>query len=240
MGKLQSALRLIYPHQCVTCDALVEQAHGLCGPCWSETPFVLGLACDACGAPLPGEADAPVRCDDCMAIARPWARGRTALLYSGAGRRLVLRLKHGDRLDIAPAAAVWMARAAAPLMDGNTVIVPVPSHWLRRIARRYNQAAVLALALARHTGRTVLPRALTRRTATKMQHGTTRNERFAALAGAIAPHPVHGAVLEGRHVLLVDDVMTSGATLAACTEACSKAGAARIDVVTLARTARDA
>ncbi|TKA95662.1 ComF family protein, partial [Cereibacter changlensis] len=98
---LQAALRLLYPPQCLTCDALVTTDFGLCGPCWRETPFITGLVCDLCGTPLPGEDPGhAVHCDDCLTLARPWARGRAALLYKDNGRRIVLALKHGDRLDL--------------------------------------------------------------------------------------------------------------------------------------------
>ncbi|MEH6772621.1 MAG: double zinc ribbon domain-containing protein, partial [Cereibacter changlensis] len=114
---LQAALHLLYPPQCLTCDALVTTDFGLCGPCWRETPFITGLVCDLCGTPLPGEDPGhAVHCDDCLTLARPWARGRAALLYKDNGRRIVLALKHGDRLDLATPAAGWLRQAAAPIL----------------------------------------------------------------------------------------------------------------------------
>lgn len=238
---MQSILRAIYPPQCLLCDALVEDEGGLCGPCWRETPFLSGLVCTLCGAPLPGEeAGAGARCDDCMALARPWERGRAALAYRDAGRRLVLALKHGDRLDLARPAARWMLRAGAPLLRPGQVVVPVPAHWLRRVRRRYNQAALLALEVSRQAGLSAAPRALLRGRATPVQDGMGREARFANLDGAIAAHPRHGAVLAGADVLLVDDVMTSGATLAAATGAALAAGADRVSVLALARVVKDA
>ncbi|MDG1117526.1 MAG: double zinc ribbon domain-containing protein, partial [Flavimaricola sp.] len=105
---LQSALRLIYPAQCVSCGDLTETDFALCGTCWRDTSFIGGLVCDACGSPLPGEdRGEQVLCDDCMVIARPWARGRAALVYDGTGRKLVLALKHGDRTEIARTVGPW-------------------------------------------------------------------------------------------------------------------------------------
>lgn len=238
---MKSALDLIYPHQCILCDTLVEQASGLCGPCWRDTPFVGGLTCDLCGTPLLGEDDGhAAHCDDCLTIARPWARGRATFLYRDRARKLVLSLKHGDRQDIVRPAAVWMARAAGPILEEDQLIVPVPLHWLRMLKRRFNQAALLAVALGVETRLQVAPRALVRARNTHSQEGKSLEARFQNLQDAIRPHPRYGLLLQGRLVLLVDDVMTTGATLAACTEACMAGGARRVSVLTLARVAKDA
>ena len=239
--RLQSVIRAIYPAQCVACDAQTEAEFGLCGPCWRETRFIGGLVCDTCGTPLPGEDRGEiVQCDDCMTVARPWDRGRAALVYTGVGRRLVLGLKHGDRTDLARPAALWMARAAGPLIRDDTLLVPVPLHWLRLARRRYNQAALLVHALGKVLDRPVCADALLRPRKTKPLEGHSRDARFAALAGAIVPHPKRIATLDGKSVLLVDDVMTSGATLAAAAEAARTAGAANVSIVTLARVVKDA
>lgn len=238
---MQSALAVLYPAQCVGCGEPVQDTHGLCGKCWAETPFVTGHVCDKCGSPLPGESDGEADlCDDCLTIARPWAQGRAALIYTGQGRRFVMGIKYHDRIDFVPAAAAWMARAARPFLSRDLLVVPVPAHWTRVFRRRYNQAAELARGLAKETGLDVEPTALIRPTRTDPQERKSREERFANLAGKIAPHPKRGAVLDGRRVLLVDDVMTSGATLAAAAEACLAAGAREVYVLTLARAVKDA
>lgn len=233
------ALALIFPPQCLSCGDPVQNEGGLCGPCWRDTPFILGLCCDLCGAPLPGASDVAVTCDDCRARDRPWVRGRAVMLYRGGGRRLVLGLKHADRLDLAPAMAGWMAARAGPLVQDDTLIAPVPAHWWRFFRRRYNQAAVLAQALAARMDRPVFPDLLVRRRATKAQDGMGPDARYANLADAITVTPRHADALACQRVLLVDDVMTSGATLDACARACLAAGAAEISVMVLARVTRD-
>jgi predicted amidophosphoribosyltransferase len=175
-----------------------------------------------------------------MTIARPWDRGRAALEYRDIGRRLVLGLKHGDRLDLTWPAAGWMAARVASIIEVDTVIIPVPLHWTRLIKRRYNQAAALAVDLGRHLKRPVIVDALVRTQATKPLDGVGRTARFAVISGTIAPHPKRGALLAGKSVLIVDDVMTSGATLAAATEAARAAGAVNVSIVTLARVVKDA
>ncbi len=240
---MQSALKLLYPDQCVSCREPVENIFGLCGTCWAKTPFITGMVCDTCGTPLP-EAAGPEKerliCDDCIAISRPWSRGRAALLYRDNARRLVLALKHGDRLDLARPAAHWMARAADAIMDPDLLVIPIPSHWTRLFIRRYNQAAVLAQALTRITQLEYAPDLLVRPRRTPPQEGLDRKARFSGLQGAIIPHPKRGKAIQGRSVLLVDDVMTSGATFAAAAEACTAAGACDVFTLALARVAKDA
>ncbi|MFN3937576.1 MAG: double zinc ribbon domain-containing protein [Gemmobacter sp.] len=238
---LQALLRVVFPPQCIACDTLVTEDFGLCPECWRDTPFITGLVCDLCGTPLPGEADgSPVQCDDCLRIARPWLRGRAALVYRDTGRKLVLALKHGDRLDIARPAGGWLARAAGPILTPGMIAAPVPLHWTRLLRRRFNQAALLSSGLARAAGLDHIPDLLIRSRRTASQDGRDRDGRFRNLSGAISVAPRHRPRIAGRHILLVDDVMTSGATLAAATEALLAAGAADVSVIVLARVAKDA
>lgn len=236
-----AALHTLYPPQCLCCEALVTTDFGLCGPCWRDTPFIAGLVCDQCGTPLPGdEAEGTrVHCDDCLRIARPWMRGRAAMIYGGNARKMVLALKHGDRQDLARPAGQWLWRAAAPILAPDMLVAPVPLHWLRLVRRRYNQSALLAASLARQAGFEQVPDLLQRIRRTASQDGRDRDARFRNIAGALRVTPRHARRVQGRHILLVDDVMTSGATLAAGTEALLAAGATAVDVVVLARVAKD-
>ncbi len=238
---MQGALQIVYPPQCISCGAGVTSDFGLCSDCWRDTAFIAGLVCDLCGIPLPGDDPShKVLCDDCMTIARPWNQGRSALLYKDNGRSLVLALKHGDRLDLARPAAVWMEKVAVPLLRPSMLVVPVPLHWFRLLRRTYNQAAVLSLALAKRVQLESLPDALTRTRSTGSQEGRDRDARFANLRDAFAVPKRHLKRVEERDILLVDDVMTSGATFAAATEALYSAGAASVSVLSLARVAKDA
>ena len=233
-------LDTLYPPHCLACDTPVLTPGTLCGPCWRDTPFVAGLACDTCGIPMLGSVDdGTAQCDDCLTVARPWGHGRAALVYGDTARKMVLALKHGDRHDIAIPGGGWMARAAAPLIRADTIVAPVPLHRWRLFRRRFNQSVLLAAALAQAAGRPHCADLLQRTRWTTTQDGRTRAGRFENMRDAIRANPKHGTMIAGRHVLLVDDVMTSGATLAAATEACFKEGADAVDVVVMARVGRN-
>lgn len=237
---VQAALRALYPPQCATCDTPVDTDGALCPTCWRATPFISGACCDTCGLPLPGDAAPGLQCDECLILARPWEQGRAALVYDDQSRKLLLGLKYNDRMDIAPMAAQWMEQAASALLRPDLLLAPVPLAWLRLVRRRYNQAALLSHALARRTGLDHCPDLLVRRRHTGTQDGRTRAGRFANVQGAFQVPPRRQPVIAGRHVLLVDDVMTAGATLAACSEACLEAGAVSVRILVLARVARAA
>lgn len=234
----------VFPPACLACGEPTEDAHGLCGACWREAGFLAGaMVCDLCGAALPGRDDGTAaHCDGCLAAPHPWDRGRAVLPYRGTGRVLALALKHGDRTDLAKPMGAWMARAARPLLEGvegEAVLVPVPLHWTRLWGRRYNQAALLARAAGRALGLRVLPDALVRRRRTAMLGHKGARDRRATMSGALGPHPWRGRALEGRTVILVDDVLTTGATLGAAARVARDAGAASVRVLVLARAARE-
>ncbi len=240
MGMLQRAVRIIMPPQCGLCGSFTEGDGGLCATCWREAEFASGTVCECCGTVLPGTDDGPVLCDECLRVTRNWKNGRTAMRYAGAGRKLVLALKHGDRLDLVPVLGRMMAQVARPLLQTDTVIVPVPLHWTRLLRRRYNQSAVLAQEVGHLVGRPVSVDGLIRIRRTPPTEGMSREDRLLNQLDSIQPHPRRGGRLRGRHVLIIDDVMTTGATLSAATDGAFRAGAREVSVLTLARAAKDA
>ncbi|MCX7565926.1 ComF family protein [Sulfitobacter sp. F26169L] len=241
LAQLQTAVSLIYPPRCITCGDMVESDFGLCGSCWRDTAFLGGTICDTCGTPLTAGGQGDIyHCDACMQAPPPWVQGRAAVLYRDTGRKLILALKHGDRQEMARPAGLWMANMMRGVDASDMVVVPVPLHWSRLLKRRYNQSALLARAVAQNMELAWCPDALVRVRRTSSLEGLSREARFRTLENAIRPHPKRGRILNGKPVLLIDDVMTTGATLIACAHACLEAGSGPVRVLTLARAAKDA
>lgn len=227
------AVDAVLPPLCLSCGAQVAEPGVLCAECWAKVGFLSAPCCAACGHPFDFDAGPGALCGRCTAEAPPWRRARAVLRYDEHSRPLILRFKHADRLEGAPAFARWMARAGAEMLAEAEIIVPVPLHRWRLLARRYNQAALLALALGRLSGKAVAPDLLLRTRRTEVQGHLGRDERRRNVRGAFAVKP--GAAVAGRTVLLVDDVLTTGATLGECARVLAGAGAAAVDVLTLGR-----
>jgi ComF family protein len=231
------ALDLLLPPVCLTCEAAVGAPGQFCPECFARTAFVTEPCCAVCGVPFAhqGQGGPEKLCPGCRAHPPPWGQARAALRYDGQSKRLLLAFKHADRPELARALAPMMARAGAALLRRAELIVPVPLHRRRLFARRYNQAALLALALARLAGVPVVPDLLRRTRATVPLGELGAEARAALLAGCFIVRPARACRLAGRRVLLVDDVMTSGATAAACTATLRAGGAAAVDVLVAAR-----
>lgn len=209
--------------------------HGLlCSACFGTVSFITEPCCACCGVPF-GSAALAGLCPSCIETPPVFRRGRAALRYDEAARRLILPFKHADRVELSAVLAPYMARAGVELLAAADILVPVPLHRARLFRRRYNQAALLARALGRARSRPVLLDALRRVRGTTPLGAKSAEERVAALAGAIEMRPSRATGIAGRRVLLIDDVMTSGATANACAAALLAAGAAAVDVLAAAR-----
>lgn len=235
---VDAVINAIYPPQCAACGEATGEAQGLCGCCWSKTPFVSGLVCTKCGLPLEGEGDGDVLCDGCLHAPPAWDRGAAAVLYEGTGRRVVMALKHGDRLELAKPLSRWMARIGQGLIGEADIVAPVPLHWSRLVRRQFNQSVELARQKGISGRAQLVPDLLVRTRPTRLQDGMDRAERFANQRDAFVVNARQTGRLIGKNVLLIDDVMTTGATLSACTEALRDAGAGTVNVLVLARVAR--
>jgi ComF family protein len=235
----RAGLDAVLPPLCLACGAIVDSPGALCPACWARTAWLGPPLCACCGAPFtlaPERADA--RCAACLAAPPPFARARAAFRYEGAGRELVLGFKHADRLHLALALGAWAARAGAELLAEADLVAPVPLHWTRLARRRFNQAALVARAAARLAGRPCVPDLLVRRRRTPPQTALGRLARARNVRGAFSVRRRHRARVAGKRIVLVADVFTTGATAAACARALLGAGAAAVDVLTLARVVR--
>lgn len=236
----KAAMDMLFPPRCFSCDALTGNAHGLCAACWEGIDFISAPYCLRCGTPFPHEMGGPaVECMPCLTTPPPYARARAVFCYDERSRRIVTGYKYHDRTQATPMLSQWLQRAGQDIGDGIDGIVAVPLHRWRLIRRRYNQSALLAEGLARLMHKPVLRGALGRTRHTRQQAGLTREERLTNVEGAFAVPLRHAGKVQGKRLLLVDDVLTTGATLNACTEALLAAGAAEVRVLTLARTVGD-
>ncbi|TWB42377.1 ComF family protein [Nitrospirillum viridazoti] len=226
-------LDLVLPPRCLGCGEAVAAAGTLCGTCWRGVGFITAPQCAACGRPFPHDMGADALCAICVAAPLSFGRLRAAVLYDDASRPLILGFKHGDRTEAVPLFAGWMARAGGELLAGADLVAPVPLHRWRLFARRYNQAALLAARLGTLSGVKAAPDLLVRRRRTPSQGSLSREGRARNVAGAFALRP--GRSVKGLRVVLVDDVYTTGATVAECARVLLRAGAAGVEVLALAR-----
>jgi ComF family protein len=233
----RAAFDLLLPPTCPTCDAPVDAPHLMCAACFQGITLLAEPFCRRCGVPFPHqEAGGRARlCPTCQHAPPEFDRARAAFRYDAGSERLILPLKYADRTELAAVLALHMARAGAELLRAADLLVPVPLHRRRLFARRYNQAALLARALARRSGRPAVPDALVRRRATAALGQMSAAERAAEVADAFAVRACREPRVRGRRVLLIDDVLTSGATANACTRALRAAGATAVDVLAAAR-----
>ena len=234
---LSSALRplvdFVYPPRCPLCGEGIAAGPGLCATCWDTLEFPGAPACVACQTPL-SAIDAESVCHACVARPPRHSGIVAAVLYNEPARQLVLRFKHGGRIGLAALMGRLMASRLAHV-PAESLLVPVPLHRIRLWQRGYNQSALLARAIAKHSGHAVRVDALQRIRATPKLGGLGRARRAEALRGAIRARPRCRADIAGRHVILVDDVLTSGATSTACTAALLEAGAKSVRIACFAR-----
>jgi ComF family protein len=225
----------VIPPTCLSCTETVGNSAALCPNCWSSLTFISEPFCQTCGLPFDLEDDDNQVCGPCLKKTPPYSLMRSSLIYDEASRPMILSFKHGDQLDACPTFAKWLATADPSMFHDVDVVTAVPLHWLRLLKRRYNQSAMMSNALAKTQNLRAIPDLLTRQRNTASQGHLTRNQRRANVRGAFRMNPRYQAFVEDKVVLLVDDVLTTGATIEACCLALRNAGAAEVRVLTLAR-----
>jgi ComF family protein len=233
---VRAALDLALPPLCAACREPVE-GKGLCPACWSKLSFITRPYCERLGIPFVYDPGPGILSMEAIAAPPAYHRARAAVRFDEISRALVHALKYGDRLDLAPMMGRWIANAGRELLAEADALVPVPLHWRRLWARRFNQSAMLAAAISKESGVPIATAALKRVRATAQQVGLSRTERATNIQGAFRVPEDGKAAVAGRRLVLVDDVLTSGATVEGCARALLRAGAANVDALVFARVA---
>jgi ComF family protein len=228
------ALDVALPTLCVACREPVD-GEGVCANCWSKLSFIAKPFCPRLGIPFVYDPGPELLSMEAIANPPAYARARAAVRYDDVARTLVHALKYQDRTDLAPAMGRWMARAGQELLTEADWLIPVPLHWRRAWHRRYNQSGALARAIERQSGVKVRGELLARVRATEQQVGLSRPQRASNVQGAFRVSADRQSEVQGRRVVLIDDVLTSGATVDACARALLRAKAATVDVLVFAR-----
>ncbi len=231
---------LLLPPLCPSCFAEIDAVQGVCGACWSEIGFIEPPVCDRLGTPLSVDPGEPVESPFAALDRGHYDRVRAVARHDGPARAIVHGLKYRDRLDVVRLMARLMARSGAALIAEADLVVPVPLHWRRRLSRRFNQSAEIARRLAATAGKPYLPDAVIRRQSTRQQVGLTQRQRAANVRRAFSVPDAAVAQVAGRHVLLIDDVFTSGATASAAARVLKRAGADTVDVLVFTRVVGEA
>lgn len=235
----RAALRLVLdtalPPLCASCRTPLGDGGGLCPACWSRVSFIAQPYCERLGIPFVYDPGPGMLSMEAIAAPPAYQRARAAVRYDDVARDLVHALKYGDRLDLAATMGQWMARAGRELTRDADALVPVPLHWRRLWGRRFNQAAALAKAIAATCDLPVLHEAVQRVRATPQQVGLSRTERGVNVQGAFRVPAAGKAAIHDKRLILVDDVLTSGATVDTCARALLRAGARSVDVLVFAR-----
>jgi ComF family protein len=238
MALARGGVNVLLPPHCMACEMPVASSGTLCAQCWGKLRLIERPYCERLGTPFSYDLGEGALSAEAIADPPPFERLRAVAAYDDMARKLVHGLKYGDRLDLARWMARWMVRAGEDVVSGAGVIVPVPLHRRRLWSRRFNQSAMLALAIAEAAGKPFAPTALRRIRPTQQQVGLSARERAENVRGAFRVAEGERITVAGRRVLLVDDVYTTGATMKAATRALMRAGAEAVDAVVFARVVR--
>lgn len=238
MGLARATARSIVdfalPPRCPGCGTITDRQHGFCLSCWQGLSFLAEPCCARCGLPFEYDAGDGAECGSCIADPPSFDKMRAAVIYGEIARRVVLKLKYGGRPGVADTLAHFMLRHV-DRGDTGAVLAPVPLHRWRIWKRGYNQSALIAAALARHSGMEADVNLLRRVKATPFLRGMSRRERALAVRGVFKVKDARKPAIAGKTIILIDDVFTTGATADACARALKRSGAKAVNIICWAR-----
>lgn len=232
----EKVVNVLVPARCGMCGEEVEENGTLCAKCYGHLKFIRKPCCKLCGRPFDFDIVGESLCGSCLKQKPVYEKAHAVLIYNQASKRLILPFKHADRLDLTGVLVKFMIRAWPEMIEKADVIVPVPLHMFRLLRRHYNQAALLAKAVAKQNHKLYCPEVLRRRKKTLSQGHLSPKERHKNVSGAFEVR--HSDRIQGKRILLIDDVYTTGATVNECAKVLLKAGAASVSCLTLAKVVR--
>lgn len=232
---LKTLVDTILPPRCVVTGEVVDQQGMLDPAAWANIEFIAEPQCKHCGIPFEFNSDGDLLCASCSSHPPSYDKARAALIYNDTSKQMILGFKHGDKMHVALSFVPWLLKAGAPFWNEADIIMPVSLHRSRLMARRYNQAAVMIKALEKHVQCEVILDGLKRLRATPPQGHMKFGERQKNVRNAFVVNKTHQPRIQGKTIVLVDDVLTTGATVEECTKALKKAGAQKVFILTLAR-----
>ncbi len=240
MSILSNFIFHLLPPRCPLSGEVVENQGALSPKAWQSLNFVADPFCEACGLPLELSVrdQGPLQCGSCVASPKPYKRARSALVYDDASRDLILAFKHGDQTHLTLTFVPWLKVAGRVFLEDCDMIVPVPLHWRRLLKRRYNQSALIAQKLAKETNLHYAPDILKRTRHTPVQGHLSAKDRYKNVSRAFAVDQKNPQHVTDKKIVLIDDVYTTGATVGECADILYAAGAARVDVLTVARVSK--
>jgi ComF family protein len=227
---------IIFPPKCLNCNVIIGEVGGLCSLCFEKINFTTSPSCAICAFPFEYDLGEEALCAACINHKPAYDKAFTVFTYNEHSKELIHKFKFADQTYATPYFANWIKRAAKDALEDADIIIPVPLHKLRLYKRMYNQSALLAKAIARISNVKYNPYILKRIRNTTPQSGLSQKQRQGNVKNAFAINPKQLAAIKGKNIILIDDVMTTGATIEECCKILRKAGVSKIYVVTLART----